>query len=268
MAFFVNPEVFHVANTQVDYEGVDSFLVGFGCEDWRTDTETGAEELVEIAGRRCYNSFESETHKASEFNPNISKVREGNASYIGNILKSGHGAVIEHVYDTYLLHNVSRTMTHELVRHRLANYSQESLRYVRLTDIGMWFPGCFEKHEKAEELRAVFLKAMTQMEDNYKTLEGLLGINDLKSFTQKKKYTSAMRRIMPIGLATGITVTMNARMWRHTIAMRTSHHAEEEIRLVFGIIAKDLKERYPNLFQDMQGAVVDGYMEYTFGHFE
>ena len=78
---------------------------------------------------------------APGLNANVSKVREDSAEYLRNILKSGHGSVLEHANFTFLFHNVSRVFTHELVRHRAgAAYSQESMRFVRLTDIPFWFP--------------------------------------------------------------------------------------------------------------------------------
>ena len=266
---FVHPGVYHIAQTTLDREGVDAFFVGYEVEDWDTDAPSDAERLIEIAGRRCYNSFATEKHPAGEKNPNISKVREGNEKYIGHLHAVGHGSVIEHASDTYMLHNVSRVLTHELVRHRVGTaFSQESLRYVRLTDIGMWFPKCFADHPKWRELKQVLRSVMLFSEEKYDQLGNILEIGKMRDFNQKKLYTSAMRRIMPIGLSTGICVTANHRTWRHTIAMRTNRAAEEEIRLVWSYIAEDLASRYPSLYQDMQKKIVGGLPEYTFGREE
>lgn len=269
MADFTTPEVYHIANTGLDTQGVNEFFIGLGVDDWETNAPSDSEELIEIAGRRCYNSFVSETVAAGELNKNISKVREGNQPYLKNILAVNHGALLEHCTDTYMFHNVSRVFTHELVRHRVGTaYSQESLRYVRLTDIKMWLPGCFENldQEAYDTVRHEFYECMLEAEARYMRISDAIGIDTMKNFSEKKKYTSAMRRIMPIGLSTGICVTANHRTWRHTIELRTSRHAEEEIRIVFGIVARDLASMYPNLYQDMSAEIVDGYFEYTFGH--
>ena len=93
------------------------------------------EALVEFGGRLCYRSWEP------GLNANVTKVREDSMEYLGNILKSGHGSVTEHANFSFVLHNISRVLTHEIVRHRAgAAYSQESMRFVRLTDIPFWFP--------------------------------------------------------------------------------------------------------------------------------
>lgn len=261
MATFVEPAVYHLAGTRTDADGMKHFLAAFSADDFWTDAPSDTEELIEVAGRRCYNSF-----TLGDNNPNLTRIREGNAPYLQNILTSGHGSVLEHGSDTYMLLNVSRVCTHELVRHRVGTaFSQESLRYVRLTDISMWLPESLVALPPltAEAIKAEFLEAMREAEQRYARLGELLNITQ-RDFAEKKKYTSAMRRVMPIGLATGICLTANHRTWRHTIAMRTSRHAEEEMRLVFNIIADDLTRRYPNLYQDMQETIIDGYRERTF----
>jgi thymidylate synthase (FAD) len=75
----------------------------------------------------CYRSWEP------GLNPNVSRVRTDSAQYLGNVVRSQHGSVLEHANFTFVLHNVSRVLTHELIRHRAGSaFSQESLRYVRL----------------------------------------------------------------------------------------------------------------------------------------
>jgi thymidylate synthase (FAD) len=76
-------------------------------------------------------------------------------------------------------------------------------------------------------------------------------LDDMTNFDKKKQITSAMRRLAPIGLTTNIIVTANHRAWRHIIAMRVNEHAEEEIRRVMFEVASVLKERFPNIYQDM-----------------
>lgn len=253
----VNPRVFHLASTNVDIIGLDNLLEAVGAKDWETNAISAAEILIEVAGRMCYRSFKP------GLNENVTKVREGNKEYIDNILKQGHGSVLEHATDTFAIVNCSRVFTHEIVRHRLCAFSQESLRYVRLTDLKGWIPGSLQNNPTY--VRA-FELAFKILESLQKDLAKELRL-DNQPFNLKKKLTSAMRRLAPIGLATSIIVTTNHRNWRHMISMRTSEHAEEEIRLVMAAIAEHLIERYPNIYQDMKVRdVIDGIPEYFFEH--
>jgi thymidylate synthase (FAD) len=113
-------------------------LAELGAPDWETDAVTGGEKLTEIMGRLCYKSF------GTELNPNVTKVREGNAPYIENVLKVKHGSVIEHASVSFILTNVSRILTHELVRHRAGTaFSQESQRFVRLDAFDIYVPALY-----------------------------------------------------------------------------------------------------------------------------
>src|SRR5580704_7770810 len=111
------PAVYVVGRQQVGDAELDRFLADHGVI-WRTDTEIAGEHLVEAAGRVCYMSF--------------AKPRPGgNAAYIGHILEVGHGSVLEHAVWNFLFTGVSRSLTHELIRHRAGwGYSQLSQRYV------------------------------------------------------------------------------------------------------------------------------------------
>lgn len=253
----VEPQVFHVAQTTVDNNGLQDYLNALEIPDWVTDAPSDAEKLIEVGGRGCYRSFQPGMNK------NVTKIREGNQPYILNILKSRHGAVIEHAYDTYVFLNVSRVFTHELVRHRISNFSQESLRYVRLDKLKCWFPGVFDNHPKRDELFAEWSASFKEDEDRQVRLATILELDKL-DFDYKKKLTSAMRRVAPIGLATMIMYTTNHRSYRHVITERTSRHAEEEIRYVFGRVFEEQHKRYPNIYQDAKVRVVDDLIEVEF----
>jgi thymidylate synthase ThyX len=136
--------------------------------------------------------------------------------------------------------------THELVRHRAGSaFSQESLRYVRLTDIGFRVPPALEP------VREQVLAIVEQLEDFQVSAAKELGIDaDGVPFHVKKEVTSALRRLAPIGLSTDIVWTANARTLRHVIEMRTAEGAEEELRSVFDKIARVMQVEAPNLFQD------------------
>ena len=267
---YITPKIFHVAGTKLNVDGVENYLEHIGASDWTTDTINDGEELIEIAGKTCYRSF------SEDLNANLSKVRRNdNKAYLKNILTSKHGSVLEHVNDSYIIVGVSRVFTHELVRHRLAGYSQESLRFVRLTDLSAYFPYAFTKdflktvgiedpEKKEEYLKTKMTEVFEYLEDVQLDLANQLNLDELKNFAAKKKITSSMRRLAPIGLATTILMTSNARNWRHVISQRTNRHAEEEIRVVTAEIFKDLRSRNPNIYLDASEEIVEGIPEITF----
>lgn len=281
---FISPAIYHIAQTTTDNEGLADMLRHIGAPGWQSDEEDG-QLLIEVAGKFCYKSF------SLDLNPNLRRIRQGsNREYIGEaIIKPKHGSVMEHVQDSYACIDVSRVFTHELVRHRIAGFSQESLRFVRLTELRAYLPTVFQApflqkakdsliaagkrahprgledpHWVEKQLRNTFQRVFEYLEQTQFELTQLLQLDDLDSFGDKKKLTSGMRRLAPIGLATGIIMSANIRTWRHVIEMRTNAAAEEEIRLVFGEIYDDMKDRYPNAFQDAKEETIDGLKQVTF----
>lgn len=244
----IKPEVFLIAKTELVESGIKRYL---GNVSWWTKA-TSLDFIPEFMGRLCYRSFKP------ELNANIKKIREGNNIYLKNILESKHGSVLEHCSMSFIFHNVSRVFTHELVRHRVGTaISQESLRYVRLTDLGLWLP---EWADSNLEIKKLFEETFETLGELQKSLAETLKL-DTMPFSKKKKMTSFMRRIAPIGLATTIGWTTNLRNLRFVLQQRTSVHAEEEIRLVFQKVAEIAKSEAPNSFQDM---VISNLREYTF----
>jgi thymidylate synthase (FAD) len=157
--------------------------------------------------------------------------------------------VLEHASFSFVLHNVSRVTTHELVRHRPGTaISQESLRFVRLNDIPFWFP---DWARKDDELMARATALLEQMEQFQLWMADHFGLDDDGvPFHEKKHKTSFMRRFAPDGVATGLLWTANVRALRHTIEARTDPGAEEEIRLIFGKIGQLMQAEAPALFGD------------------
>ena len=250
---FIEPKVFLVGETRVLLDKVQEYLIEIGAPEWKSDATSDIEMLVELMGRICYRSFKP------GLNPNVTTIREHNDEYLRNILETGHGSVLEHSSLSFIFMNVSRVLTHELVRHRIGvAISQESLRYVRLDKLNFWFPAIFRDHPKRDELMDLCAKKVEQDEQFQLRLVKILEIEQEKKFAVKKKLTSAMRRFAPIGLATSIGWSVNMRSLRHVIEMRTDPSAEEEIRLVFGKVAEIVKKRYPNFFNDYEVEIVDG----------
>lgn len=246
----VTPKVFLVGETRVIDSGLQAYLDHIGVPGWTTDAPSDAERLCEVMGRLCYRSFEP------GLNPNVTRVRQGNAPYLANIVEVGHGSVIEHAVLNFIFADVSRVVTHELVRHRAGTaMSQESLRFVRLDALSAYVPLHIRENERGRE---VFVKTMEQLEALQLELAEIYDIENEKNFGVKKKLTSAFRRVAPIGLATTIGWSCNFRALRHVIEMRTDPHAEEEIRLLFAGVFHTVRDRYPNLLGDYEVEEVDG----------
>lgn len=295
------PQVRLIAEPKIRWDAVQSFLESIGGDDWYyrvkgDDFRDGpdasdAELLVEFAGRRCYRSW------APGLNANVTQVRSDSAKYAENILSSKHGAVLEHAQFTFDFHDVSRVFTHELVRHRAGvAISQESLRYVRLTDLGFripvvlaegemkpfqvdWWCDCAGRiHEapigvevcevnkpcprcgkeppldaRSTSMKDEIISIVERLEEFQRDAAEAFGLDDEGvPFHYKKEVTSALRRLAPIGLSTGMVWSANARTLRHVIAQRTAASAEEEIRMVFGEVARIMTTEFPILFGDFR----------------
>jgi thymidylate synthase (FAD) len=244
------PQVFLIARPALDLEALRGYLDAAGGASWldrrlaENDTLNPGEMLAEFAGRACYRSWEP------GLNPNVTRVRTDPREYLDNVLAAGHGSVLEHASYTFAFRDVSRVFTHELVRHRAGSaFSQESLRYVRLTDIGLRIPPALEP------IREQVVSIVEQLEELQVSAAHALGIDDEGvPFAVKKEVTSALRRLAPIGLSTDIIWTANVRTLRHVIALRTAPGAEEELRSVFDLVAQLALAEAPALFQDFTRA--------------
>ena len=218
------------------------YLANVGGNSWAPNSESGGEQLIEFMGRLCYRSW------APGLNPNVTKVRDDSAAYLANIIQSGHGSVLEHVWASFIFADVSRVFTHELVRHRVGTaISQESLRFVRVEKLDLPVPSVIR--EDMDSLYA-FWAAEEQLESAYRNLVEKMGIEDMATFADKKEATSAARRVLPMGLPTTIGWSANLRTLRHVIESRTAPHAEEEIRMVFDEVASLALENWPLIFGD------------------
>ncbi len=151
--------------------------------------------------------------------------------------------------------------THEVVRHRAGTaMSQESLRFVRLDDLGLWLP---PEIQSDPELVALFESTFSDLETLQLKMAAHCKIDDIKNFDIKKKLTSAFRRIAPEGLATTIGFTANFRAWRHMFTMRGSGGAEAEMRIVFFDLAKQFATRYKTMFGDLRFVKLDTKQQFA-----
>ena len=260
-------EVYLIARTQPRDDNIEAWLGSLGVGEEATTrildkTKTGGERVVEIAGRRCYKSFEP------GLNPNVTKIREDIAEYIDNILKVGHGSVIEHSYYTFAIENVTRVFTGEMNRHRAGMaISEGSMRYIRYTDIPFWMPFSIrdqdgdtkEIQQKKFRTRAIFEAAFSSAQQYYTNLLEVWKdeLSESSKFKAKKEITSMVRRIIPMGVCTGGIWTGNLRALRHVFGMRCASSAEEEILHVACSMLELMKEAEPNFYADFEK--IEGY---------
>jgi len=242
-----------VGYSTVDDAEVERFLEDHGV-DWATDTEVGGERLAEMAGRLCYMSF--------------GKGRKTNREYLGHILEVAHGSVLEHSVWNFVITGVSRSFTHELVRHRAGfAYSQLSQRYVDESEAEYVEPDCIADDP---DLHRVWLDAVTQAHEAYvKLVDGLAEkFADHPERTMRRKMArQAARSVLPNATETKIFVTANARALRHFIELRGTPDADVEIRAVAVQMLHILREKAPNLFGDFSlTAAPDGTQVVTTPH--
>ncbi len=248
------PTVHLVGRQVVDEVQVDQFLADHGVS-WETDTEVAGEHLTEIAGRVCYMSF--------------AKPRPGgNKVYLDHIKEVGHGSVLEHAVWNFIFCGVSRSLTHELIRHRAGfGYSQLSQRYVDESVAEYVEPDCIAENS---ELHDLWLDAVTHAHQAYIQLVEKLAaqFKDEPDRTLRRKLArQAARSVLPNATETKIFVSANARALRHFIEMRASRHAEPEIRKLAVAVLRIMYVEAPNLFCDYELAPLpDGTFEASTPH--
>lgn len=200
---------------------------------------TAGEQLAEFAGRLCY---------MSQKNPANRTTRD----YLLNILKQGHGSVLEHANYSLLLEGVSRSLTHELVRHRAGfAYSQLSQRYVDESDASFVVPPAIIGDAA---LQAAWQAQVESAQRAYVALvDELMGryawVDD--KVHRRKMAREAARGVLPNSTETKIVVTANARAWRTMLELRSSEGAELEIRRLAVAVIRVLQGIAPGFFGDL-----------------
>ena len=256
---FVKPKVYLVGYTTVNQAGLLEYLAETDQLEFQNEITEALDQGLDLGEILC--SFYAKACYASlttKKNKNITKTRAIFDNIVG-ILDSGHGSVTEHCSLNFMITNCSRVFTHELVRHRVGSaFSQTSGRYVRTDELNVVIDPILEPaYDLVEEARLY-------LEGWYKRLEQRLKIDEVKDFPTKKKLTSAMRRMLPNGQSNEMGVTLNIRSLRHTIEMRTSRHAEWEIREIYNQIYKIVKRKYKVMFVDAKEEEIEGLLEVTF----
>lgn len=243
------PAVYVLGRQVLNADELRRFLADHGVT-WSSDSDIPAEVLCETAGRVCYMSF--------------ARPRPGgNRAYLHHIKESAHGSVLEHAVWNLLITGVSRSLTHELVRHRAGvSVSQLSQRYVDESVAEYVEPDIIANDP---ELHALWVQAIEQAHAAYVRLSELLAeklrqpewtsrwLPEGGSTTDRRKAArQAARSVLPNATETKIFVTANARALRHFLELRGSRHADHEIRKLANRLLDVLQQESSHLFGDYQ----------------
>jgi thymidylate synthase (FAD) len=196
---------------KVELIAITQYLAGNG----------STEELIEHAGRICYRS-------ASRGNP---------AAFLRARLREGHESIIEHASATFEVSGISRACSHQLVRHRLASYSQESQRYVAMSDPDIVVPDAIRENAEAQAIWDGFI-------DQVKTV-----YQELRTRGVRKEDA---RFVLPNAAATRLVMTMNFRELRHFFRIRITPEAQWEIRQMAVAMLTQLVPHAPTVFGDLR----------------
>lgn len=206
---------------------------------WKGESTDG-ERLAEFAGRLCY---------MSQHNP----AGRTTAEYLANILAQGHGSVFEHAVYVLLIEGVSRSLTHELVRHRAGfGYSQLSQRYVDESQAAFVMPPAIIGNaalegawlEQVRSAQAAYVAAVDGLMEKYKHVEDRVH--------RRKMSREAARSVLPNATETKIVVSGNVRAWRTMLELRLGEGAELEIRRMAAAVLRILQVEAPALFGDFE----------------
>ncbi len=200
---------------QVQIIGVTNFLPNDG----------GTEALLEYAGRTCYRS----------------EPKGQSAKFLRARIREGHESIIEHASVTFEISGISRACSHQLVRHRIASYSQESQRYVDMSAPEFVVPPSVADNPQAQ---AVWDEFVAQVGDTYRQLRKL-GVRKEDA-----------RFVLPNATATRIIVTMNLRSLRHFFSVRCEPAAQWEIRALALEMLRQVHALAPAVFDDLYNRLI------------
>ncbi len=250
--YLLKPGVAIIARPNIHLDGLTGFLNGFDTSlhfseylDDPTPLPDGA-QLCKVAGQVCYMSF----GRGRTFNAQAER-------YFNNLKSSGHGSVFEHATFSLLLYGISRSVTHEVVRHRAGfGFSQASQRYISGRVLRFVER---PEYQQDEQFHAQFLQRIDRAASEYASLTNRLlemqqaGLSILSAEVRtdlRKKVQQCARSVLPNETEAPMVVTANARAWRHFIEMRASAHAEIEIRELAMRVFLCLRRTDPVLFGD------------------
>lgn len=209
----------------------------------------GGLNLAEFAGRACYQSWTKPNPKTAT-----------NEGYIAHIIEVGHYSVLEHGQLSFYFTGISRSLTHELIRHRHFSYSQLSQRYVDSSRVEMVEPDIIAEDPSLHEF---WKEAVDKARETYGTLNGALDtyladeLAWLPRSLRVKLARQAARSVLPNATETRIIVTGNYRAWRHFLRLRGSQHADVEIRDLAFAVYEAMLDEVPAVVDDFRVETID-----------
>lgn len=270
----MEPKTFLIGATTPDIAGIRAYLEETEQDDFGQSFDDAIEggvppsmALISFYAKLCYRSL------VAGKNSNVTRLRDLEDNLKG-CFASGHGSVFEHASLNFVTTNCSRVFTHELVRHRVGTaFSQTSGRYCTVEDAELVLPpeledlsadaSCSGPDGQTVTIADVMRGMLSEQKRAVALCRKALGLDNEPDFNRKKRLTSALRRIMPNGATNEIGWSVNIRSLRHLIEMRTSRHAEWEIRKVFHDVASIVFARWPLMLHGGERSVVDGLDEWT-----
>ena len=240
------PKVYLVSRTEVDWEVIKKLMEDESLppiEDSVIGHEHSAYSTIEIAARMCYMSF--------------GRGRKDIADFIYNLLERKDGSVLEHVNYGFVFTGISRSLSHELVRHRAGfAYSQRSQRYVDEAEANFVIPPPIRHDPHMESFFEELMRgAQTDYEILVDKLSDSIDDSNLTATEKRKLIRQTARSVLPNATETKIFVTANVRAWRHFIELRASKYADREIQVLANEVLQILKDEAPLLFGDFAHGV-------------
>lgn len=210
------------------------------------------EKVVASAAKLCYS--------ASGIDDILEDLSEEKVQgFLNRLMSYGHMSPIEHVSFTFAVEGVSRSLTHQLVRHRIASYSQQSQRYVKLSQFQYIIPTAIQENDEA---KAIFVKAMEDDQKAYNEIADILKNkymeNGMKKLAAEKKAIEDARYVFPNACETKIMLTMNVRSLINFFEHRCCNRAQWEIHALADEMLKQVKEVAPILFKKAGPACLSG----------
>ena len=246
MQYISDPQVRLVTRPSINWAAIADFLDSEGLPPIPDSIRSGDDEssaVVEISARLCYMSY--------------GRGRRDITDFINNLLSSKDGSVFEHVNYGFVVTGVSRSLTHELIRHRAGfAYSQRSQRYVDESEGDFVMPPALSRDKETDKkARDILINALENASDSYQKLvtelENTLPKDLFELATDRRKaIRQAARSVLSNATETKIFITANVRALRHFIEMRSAIYADWEIRYLAIEMLKILKEESPLLFGD------------------
>jgi thymidylate synthase (FAD) len=218
------------------------------------------EKLIASAAKLCYSRVGIDDIMENLTEENIQK-------FLNMLLSIGHESPIEHISFTFAVEGVSRALTHQLVRHRIASYSQQSQRYVKLEQFQYVVPPSIEAIPEAKEL---FIKTMENDQKVYNELVDMLLEGHIKKLVEEgysedkaKKMAEKMaiedaRYVFPNACETKIVFTMNARTLYNFFRHRCCNRAQWEIRRMADEMLKEVRKVCPTIFKNIGPSCLEG----------